>query len=323
MRVMGAALSLGRRMRLDDIAARAALLALATNAALMVAKIVIGIRFGSIALLGDGIDSGQDVVASGLVFFTVRLALQPADERHPYGHGKAEGLAALAQAALLGGGALFITIASVRRIAGDDVEIVVGPSLAMAIVTALVNLAVAAYALRAARMTGSVAVHADARHLLTNVAQAIAIVTGLLLVGATGDHVYDPIVALMLAAYLAWTAAHIAGDSVPELIDSSLPEDVLRSLDACIQHESHQIRGYHALRTRRSGRQTYVDLHVVVDPAISVAEAHALVEDLEGDIRGMLPGAVVTVHVDPDEPLLRDGASAEPEAHQAVRLHRH
>lgn len=311
-------------MRLDDIAARAALLALLSNAVLMVAKIIIGIRFGSIALLGDGIDSAQDVVASGLVFFTVRLALQPADERHPYGHGKAEGLAALAQSGLLLGGALFIAVTSVRRLTGEDVEIVVGPSLAMAIVTALVNLGVAAFALHAARLTRSLALRADARHLLTNVAQAVAIVSGLALVAVTGNHVYDPAVALLLAAYLVWTAAHILRDTVPDLIDSSLPDDVLRSLDACIQHESHQIRGYHALRTRRSGRQTYVDVHVVVDPRISVSQAHELVEDLEADIRGMIPGAVVTVHVDPDEPLLRCHESAiEPPPHHAVHLHRH
>ncbi|MEX2245561.1 MAG: cation diffusion facilitator family transporter [Dehalococcoidia bacterium] len=291
-----------RPSRRTDIALRAALLSVVVSAALLVLKIAVGLAFGSVAVLGDGVDSAEDLLASGLTFFTVRLALQPADDAHPYGHGKAESLSALSQAALIAGGAVFITIAAIRRLVAEDVEITVAPSLAAMAVTAAANIGVAAYAFHAARVSGSVAVAADARHLLTNIVQALAVIAGLVLVGVTGDHVYDPIVALFLAAYLAWIAARIARSALSELIDTALPPETVALIEECLAHEGHGMRGFHNLRTRKSGRQRYIDLHVLVDPAITVSAAHVLVNDVERHLRAAIRGAVVTVHVDPDEP---------------------
>lgn len=285
-----------------DIASRAAALSFASNAVLMVLKLSIGLIFGSIAVLGDGIDSAEDLFASGLAFFTVRLALQPADEAHPYGHGKAESLAAMSQGALIGGSAIFITIAALRRAFADDTEIHVTPSLITIGIVAVANLAVAAYSRHAARVSGSIAIAADARHLMTNVVQAIAIGVGLVLVAVTGRHIFDPIVALLLAAFLLWTAAGIFRTSLRELLDTALPDETLAIVQDCLAHESHGMRGFHALRTRKSGRETYIDLHVLIDPELSVREAHRMVEHLEADLRTSVPGAIITVHVDPDEP---------------------
>ncbi len=321
MSVIAAARS--RFFRLD-IASRAAFLSFSSNALLMMLKVAIGLAFGSIAVLGDGVNSAEDVFASGIAFFTVRLALQPADEEHPYGHGKAESLAAMSQAALIAGGAVFVTIAAVRRLVTQDVEIGVAPSLATMGAAVAVNLGVAWYSFRAARLSGSVAIAADARHLLTNVVQAGAVIAGLALVAATGNHVFDPIVAMILAAYLLWIALGIFRDALRELVNTALPAETLARLADCLAHESHGMRGYHALRTRKSGRETHIDLHALVDPVISVSEAHLLVEDLERDITAIIPGAVVTVHIDPDEPgiMEREGGARAP-AEQGVHLHRH
>lgn len=314
-----------RRFAQFDIASRAAFLSLTSNALLMALKLTIGLVFGSIAVLGDGVDSAEDLFASGIAFFTVRLALQPADEQHPYGHGKAESLAAMSQAALIGAGAVFIAVAAIRRFIADDTQILVLPSLITMGVTVAVNLGVAGYSRHAAKVSGSVAIAADARHLLTNVVQAFAIVVALALVGITGNHVFDPIVALLLAAYLASIAWGIFRSSLHELIDSSLPAGTLAAVADCLAHESHGMRGYHALRTRKSGREAYIDLHALIDPAITVSEAHLLVEDLERDLQGIVPGAVVTVHLDPDEPgIVEQAAEARTAAASSgVHLHRH
>jgi cation diffusion facilitator family transporter len=313
-----------RRFTRLDIAGRAALLSFASNAVLMALKLSVGLAFGSIAVLGDGVDSGEDLFASALAFFSVRLALQPADEAHPYGHGKAESLAAMSQAALIGGGAAFIAIAAVRRLIAHDAQIAVLPSIVTMCVAAGVNLVVAAYSMRAARISGSIAVAADARHLVTNVVQALAVIAGLTLVWATGNHVFDPVMALVLAAYLLWIAAGILRAALSELIDTALPADVLAALHECLAHESHGMRGYHALRTRKSGRETHIDLHALIDPEISVREAHRLIEDLERNIAAISPGAVVTVHLDPDE----NGVTERTQAAAAVveaglHAHRH
>jgi cation diffusion facilitator family transporter len=302
--------TLPRRISDTDIASRAAMLSLVSNALLMVLKISIGLTFGSIALLGDGVDSAEDLLASAIAVITVRLALQPADEAHPYGHGKAESLAAISQAALIAGGAGFIAVAAIRRALADDAGINVGPSLIAAGVTAVVNAGVAAYSRRAARITGSMAIASDARHLMTNIVQAVAVAAGLVLVGLTGNQIFDPIVALLLAAYLLWVAAGIVRDALRELIDSSLPDETLRLIERCLAHETHGMRGFHELRGRKSGREIYIDVHVLVDPAITVSEAHLLVEHLEADLRGQVQGAAISIHIDPDEAGIMDRGPA-------------
>lgn len=289
------------RVRSYDIASKAAILSVASNAALMVVKLVFALLFGSVALLGDGIDSAEDLVASALVFFSVRLALQPPDEEHPYGHGKAESLAALSQAGLIAGGAIFIAIAATRRLFADDPVIYVLPSLIAVAITAVVNLGVAAYAFRAARISGSVAVASDAKHLVTNVVQALAVGVALVLVGVTGNQIFDPIFALLLAMYLAWIALGILRGALTELLDTALPDETMAAIKASLATERAGQRGFHALRTRKSGRETYIDLHVLVDPELSVHAAHVLSEAIEQDLASHVPNAVVSIHADPDD----------------------
>jgi ferrous-iron efflux pump FieF len=311
------------QVRAYDPASKAAVLSVASNATLLVVKLVFALLFGSVALLGDGVDSAEDLVGSILVFFSVRLALQPPDEQHPYGHGKAESLAALSQAGLIAGGAVFITVAAIRRLFAEDPEIYVGPSLIAVGITAAVNLGVSGYAFRAARLTGSVAVASDARHLLTNVVQAGAVGAGLILVGLTGNHAWDPAAALLLALYLAWIAFRILRVALSELLDTSLPSDALADIAAALAVSRPGLRGFHELRTRRSGRETHIDLHLLVDPAMSVADAHTLSDAIDRDLAQLTPGAVVTVHMDPDDPTLEDRDLPHRAVDSGLHLHKH
>jgi len=312
-----------RRFSQFDLASRAALLSLGSNAALMVAKLTIGFVFGSIAVLSDGIDSAQDVFSSGLAFFAVRLAMQPADDSHPYGHGKAESLAALSQATLIAGGAAFITVAAARRIAVGGTGIDAGPSLIMMAIAACANLGVAAYAHHAARATGSVAIAADARHLITNIIQAVGVIVALTLVTTTGNEIFDPVVALVIAAYLAYTAARIVIDALQELVDAALPPDDVAQIESCLATHGHGVRGFHAIRTRKSGREKHIDLHVLVDPQMSVSDAHLRIEEIETDLRRIIPGAIVAIHVDPDEDDIMERCMQAPPQDRPLHLHRH
>jgi cation diffusion facilitator family transporter len=284
-----------------DLASRAAALSFTSNFTLMVLKFVVGIMTGSIAVLSDAIDSAEDSVASVFAFVSIRLASQPADEGHPYGHGKAEAIAAAGQALLIAGGGGYIIYSSLRRLVDRDVEIDTLPGMVALSVTAAVNVGVALYVGRAARITGSVALKADTRHLWTNVAQAIAVVVALALVALTDNVVFDPIVALLLAAYLLWTANRVFFSGLGEIMDVRLPEAEERLIEQCLRNQGDAVRGYHNLRTRKAGRQRYVDLHLIVDPRATVEAAHDVSEALEAEICACLPGAVVTVHLEPDE----------------------
>src|SRR3989304_356952 len=139
-----------------DLALRAAALSFTSNLSLMILKLVVGILSGSGAVLSDAVDSAEDTIASVFAFLSIRLASQPADEEHPYGHGKAESIAAAAQALLIAGGGGFIIYAATQRLIERDVEIDTAPGLIALAVTAVVNVAVVLYVGRAARLTGSV-----------------------------------------------------------------------------------------------------------------------------------------------------------------------
>jgi cation diffusion facilitator family transporter len=282
-----------------DLASRAAGLSFSSNFTLMFLKLAVGLSTGSIAILSDALDSAEDTVASSFAFITVRLSARPADVEHPYGHGKAESLAAGGQALLIGGGGVFIMYQAVHRLMVGQADIVLGPGLGIMFVTALANLGVVLFVSRAARVTGSLALTSETRHLRANIVQAVAVIVGLAMVGLTGRNLFDPLVALILAAYLLWTAFRIFQAALVQIMDVSLPSSDLDTIENSILRFRPQIAGYHHLRTRRSGRERYIELHVVVDPRKSVEEVHDVCDRIEEEVVRRLPGAVVTIHVEP------------------------
>jgi cation diffusion facilitator family transporter len=285
----------------SDLASRAASLALLSNVCLLALKLAVGLITGSIAVLSDGLDSAEDAIASTFALWSVRMSAKPADEEHPYGHGKAEGIAAAGQALLIISGAGFIIFQAVRRLIVGQAEIGVGLGLGAMGVTALVNLGVLLYVARAAKQTESVALMAATRHLWTNIAQAAAVIIALVLVGATGRREFDPIVALLLAGYLIFAAWGIILGAAQQIMDVRLPPDEEEIIQESILRYRGEVSGFHELRTRRSGRQRYVELHLTVDPKRSVEDVHAVCDRIEQDIETRLPGAEVTIHVEPDD----------------------
>ena len=287
---------------LRDRASRTAIVPVISNSVVLVLKLVVGLITGSIAILSDAVDSAEDIGASSFDLWSVRLSAKPADVEHPYGHGKAEGVAAAAEAILIGAGGIFIFYQALRRlVGGGGAEIDIGLGIIAMAITGAVNLSVALYVSRAAKATGSIALAAGTRHLWTNLAQAAAVIIALALVGLTGRHEFDAIVALILSAFLIFSATRIGLRASSQIMDVRLPpeeEDVI--LETILRY-GEDVRGFHKLRTRRSGRQRYVELHLIVDAGKSVREMHAICDRIEKDIVEALPGAEVTIHVEPDD----------------------
>jgi cation diffusion facilitator family transporter len=287
---------------LRDRASRTAIVPVISNSVVLVLKLVVGLITGSIAVLSDAVDSAEDIGASSFDLWSVRLSAKPADVEHPYGHGKAEGVAAAAEAILIGAGGIFIFYQALRRlVGGGGAEIDIGLGIIAMAITGAVNLSVALYVSRAAKATGSIALAAGTRHLWTNLAQAAAVIIALTLVGLTGRHEFDAIVALVLSGFLVFSASRIGLRASSQIMDVRLPpeeEDVI--LETVLRY-GEDVRGFHKLRTRRSGRQRYVELHLIVDAGKSVREMHAICDRIEKDIVEALPGAEVTIHVEPDD----------------------
>jgi cation diffusion facilitator family transporter len=284
-----------------SIAVRAATLSLIVTFGLLILKLVLGLVSGSIAVLSDALDSGEDLLAAAAALFSVRIAARPADWEHPYGHGKAEGLSATVSAGVVGLGGGFIIYQALRRIIEGAEAIDVNLGLAAMVTSAVLNLMVSAYMRTAASRDGSLALSAEARHLQTNVVQAAAVIVGLLLVRFTGAEVFDPLVALALAGYMWWMAFGLIRGALGEIMDVRLPEEDERQIrQSIVEHYPH-VRGFHDLRSRRSGRLRYIELHLLVDPARTIQEVHDLCDRIEIDIQKRLPGAMITIHPEPDD----------------------
>lgn len=295
-----------------EMAGRAAVLSLISNFLLMLLKLVVAVITGSIAVLSDAIDSVQDVIASGIVFVSVRVGARPPDLTHPYGHGRAETIAAALQALLITAGGAYITYRAIQRLFDPPEQIGTDLGLATMALAAAVNFGVFLYASHVARRTRSPAIAADARHLLTNVVQALAIVLGLALVAVSGEVTFDTLAALLLAAYLFWTAGTIFKDVAGDILDVSLSPEELQVVEQCIRAEGSRVNSFHDLRSRRSGQHRYVDFHLVLQADMSLAEAHTIADRIQSRVRQHWPTAVVTIHTEPAEVYVHhDGEHAE------------
>jgi cation diffusion facilitator family transporter len=299
-------ISLASRAFPRDPAARAAVLAIYLNTALVVLKVGAGLLAGSVAVLSDGIDSAQDLLAAMIAFASVRIGARPPDAGHPYGHGRAETVAAGVQSLLIGGGGVFIVASAVRRLLDPPDEIGYDIALLAMLIAAGANIALVQYTGRVAKATGSPAMVSETRHLWTNVVQAGAVMLGLGLVAVTGEVAFDALVALALGVFLLWAAGSILWSALGDVLDASLTAEEIAMVRRAIADED----GYtiHQLRTRRSGQSRQIDFHLTLPGTMTVEESHGIADRLEAKVGGLWPHTVVTVHIEPDGALNHDNA---------------
>lgn len=291
----------GTHAALSKAPVRIAAISLVVTACLLALKLVLGLISDSIAVLSDAVDSGTDLVGGLAALISIQYSRRPADDRHPYGHGKVEAVSASVAATIIGLGGGLITFQAARRLIEGSPDIDVGVGLVAMVISATANIVISLFMSREARMHGSMALSAEATHLRTNVVQAAAIIAGLLLVLATDEEVFDPITALALAAYMAWTALGLVRVALNEILDRSLPEHEMEAIVQVLSDHASEIRGYHRLRTRRVGSSREIDMHLLFDAARTVTEVHEASDHIADDIHSRLPGSVVLIHVEPDD----------------------
>jgi cation diffusion facilitator family transporter len=278
---------------------RAAAVSVASNATLVILKLVVGVVSQSVSVLSEAIHSANDLVAALIAFASTRVSDRPSDERHPYGYGKAESISGAVEAALILLAALWILVEAVRKLVrGGDVEHL-GWGAAVMGLSALVNTAVSLTLFRVAKQEDSLALEADAHHLLTDVYTSAGVGAGLLVVWYTGWHVVDPIVAIAVALLIARIGWKLTVQASGQLMDKSLPPDEVRQIDGILRGDS-RLHSFHRLRTRKSGSDRHVDVHIVLPAQMGLGEAHAVAHDLETAVGRALPRTHTVVHLDPD-----------------------
>lgn len=278
--------------------------ATATAATLVAVKVAAWLATDSVAMLSSMVDSMLDGAASLVNLFAVRQALQPADAEHRFGHGKAEPLAGLAQAAFVTGSGLLLAVQAVSRLF-NPVEVKQGlVGIAVMGFSIALTLALVAFQRHVIRRTNSVAIGADSLHYAGDVLINLSVVASILLSHYLGWVYADPLFGLGIAVFLIANAWTIFRDSLDLLMDREFPEEDRRKILA-IARAHPRVHDVHDLRTRSSGTQQFIQLHLEIDRSFTLLKAHAIGDQVERDIRQAFPNADVIIHQDPSG--LREG----------------
>jgi ferrous-iron efflux pump FieF len=277
---------------------RATYASVAVALTLIFAKLTAYLFTESVSILSSLIDSSSDLLASLVTLFGVRVALRPPDRTHRYGHGKAEPLAALAQAAFVTGSAVFLSYEAINRLINPQPiqEGIAG--IAVMILSIVLTVGLVAFQRRVIRQTGSLAIGADSLHYSGDLFMNLAVIAALVITSVTGIGLVDPIFALGIAAFLVFGATRIARGSLDTLMDRELPPaDRKRIREIVMAHPA--TRDMHDLRTRNAGNTVFIELHLELDSHLTLAAAHDITDNVESQIMAAFPQAEVLVHQEP------------------------
>jgi cation diffusion facilitator family transporter len=293
-------------MRLRDKKTSVAALSVLSNGLLIVLKVAVGLLIGSVSVISEAIHSGVDLIAAVIALFAVRASGQEADERHPYGHGKFENISGTVEALLIFVAAAWIIYEAVHKLIRPQVIDAPAWGVGVMLVSALVNTLVSRRLLRVGRETDSVALQADAWHLRTDVYTSVGVTAGLLVIWLGGLispglnlRWLDPVVAILVALMIMKAAYDLTRESARDLLDVSLPEEDVNWIGEFVTDGWPAVRSFHNLRTRKAGANRFIDFHLAVDDQMSVAQAHALGDEIVVAIKERLPDSRVQIHVEP------------------------
>ncbi len=256
---------------------------------------------GSVGLLSDALESFVNLAGALMALAMLSLAAQPADDNHAYGHGKAEYFSSAFEGFLIAVAAVLIAWQAIERLLAPQPLEAVGVGLAVSVVASAVNLVTARTLMNVGRRFRSITLEADAQHLMTDVITSVGVIIGVGLVWLTGWLWLDPVIALAVAVNILWTGWQLMRRSTAGLMDIALPEEERHAIDAVLDRYRAQGLEFHALRTRQAGTRAFVTLHVLVPGDWTVQKGHDWSERIEGDIRGAVPHANVTTHLEPQE----------------------
>lgn len=283
---------------LDRWRRRATYASVAVAMTLILAKLTTYMATDAVSILSSLIDSSVDLLASVVTLLGVARALRPPDHAHRFGHGKAEPLAALAQAAFVAGSGVFLGYEGVGRLVDPrpvgETWLGIGVMLFAIAMTALLL----GFQRFVIRRTGSMAINADSLHYSGDLFMNAAVIVALGLTAWTGWPYWDPLFALGIAGFLVWGASRIVTTALDVLMDRELPDEDRRKVKELVLAH-HQARGLHDLRTRSTGLGQQIEFHLELDPDLTLAQAHDITDEIERELKAAFPTAEFAIHQEP------------------------
>lgn len=289
---------------MSEVKSSAFLMKTAAAASVGTALILIGVKLfalimtDSVALLSSLIDSTLDAGASFLNLWAVRQSLAPADSGHRFGHGKIESLASLGQAAFIAGSAVLLIFQSIQYILHPRIISHVGVGMGAMGISIVLTLLLVSFQRYVVKKTKSVAITADYAHYAGDVMMNLSVILSLFIGSYFNFRYADPIFALLIALYLIICVRRVLKEALAQLIDAELPAEEKQKI-ADIVLKSPDVSGLHDLRTRSSGTQWFIQLHLELDPMFTLAKAHAVADHVEEGLKQAFPNAEIIIHQDP------------------------
>ncbi len=282
---------------------KVARLSIYSNTLLLIMKLAAGFAMGSISVLSEALHSGIDLLAALIANYSVRKAGKPADDVHTFGHGKFENVSGTIEAILIFIAAIIILYKAgekIIKIGGIDYDLVGAGIVIMGVSTA-VNFYVSRRIMKVAKKAESIALEADAYHLTTDVYTSIGVFIGLILIQITKNPIFDPILAIIVALIILKASYDLTKRSVSGIMDVKLSDNEENLIKSIISEHYSQYAEFHDLRSRMSGAQRFVDLHLVVPKNQHVVDAHEFCDHLEKDIMEKIPNLSLLIHIEPCE----------------------
>jgi len=284
-----------------DVKQKASAFAVVSALILALCKFSVGLLSGSMAVVSSGLDSLLDVFMSAMNFFAIRKAAQPADDDHPYGHGKAESIAASVQAVVIISTGLFIVYKAVAEFLERSAIKYSGLDLGVMCLSLVFSFAISLVLRRIGRRTESNALKADALHYTSDLYSNSAAIMAIIITYYTGMPFFDIGFAVVTGLIIIFSAIRILREGVSGLMDRSIPRTLEKEIEAAIEEMPFPYAGYHKLRSRFSGNRKYIDFHLLACRKLHVDEAHELAHQIENRIREKITTVDTVIHVEPCE----------------------
>ncbi|OOM07490.1 cation diffusion facilitator family transporter [Clostridium saccharobutylicum] len=277
---------------------KVARLSVLSNSILIILKLFVGLTTGSVSILSEAIHSTMDLLAAIIAFFSVKISDKPADEAHPYGHGKVENISGVIEALLILAASIWIIVEAIKKLITPGEIESIGLGFIVMFISSAINFIVSKKLYKVAKQEDSIALEADALHLKADVYTSLGVGIGLFLIWITKLNYLDPVVAISVAIFILKEAIELLISAFNPLLDVKLSNDEIKIIKDNINKFSTVYCNYHDLKTRKSGRMKYVDLHLVFPENMTIKEAHDICDKIEDNIERSLHYTQIMIHLE-------------------------
>ena len=280
----------------------AAGLSIFSNSAIILLKLIVGIISGSVSIISEAIHSMSDFLASVLTFFSVIKSAEPADKKHPFGHGKYEDMSGFIEGGLIIFASIFIIYGALKKILTNSYSSVdTNLGLYVMGVSVVVNFIVSSILFKVAERSGSISLYADAQHLRTDIFSSLGVFLGLLLIQLTGIYLLDPIIAIIVALIIFKTGFSISKSTMDNLLDCSLPEEDINSIEQIIEsYKTQGVLSFKDLKARRLGPQKSIEVTLVFPKDMTILHCHNVCDLIEHSLAQQFGDISASIHLEPE-----------------------